>query len=217
MQINNDTVIVFDLDDTIFKEIDFVKSAYTEISRIVELQIGVNIYDELFNLFLEKKPVFDIILTKYNLKLNLKDLIDIYRYHFPKIEPVPDVINFIDKYKNIAKGFAVITDGRSVTQRNKLKSLKLLEIFNENIYISEELGKTKLEEYSFNSLSLKFGTSNFIYFADNVSKDFVMPNKYGWKTIQILDEERNIHKFNTRFDIQYQPEITIKYQDLNQF
>ena len=52
------------------------------------------------------------------------------------------------KEKNIPAG--LITDGRSVTQRNKLKSLGLLNYFKE-VIISEEFGSEKpgLKELSF--------------------------------------------------------------------
>ncbi len=192
MEINNQTLVVFDLDDTLYKEIDFVKSAYKEISRIIELQTGTNIYDELFFLFKKKADVFDFILKKYPTTLSLQDLIDVYRYHIPNIQPVKEIIRFINKCNDNVSAFCLITDGKSVTQRNKLKALGLIDLFKDNLYISQEVGYTKINEYSFLSILNKYPNNNFIYFADNAKKDFLIPNKLGWVTYQIQDIN-NIH------------------------
>ena len=207
-------ILVFDLDDTLFKEIEFVKSAYTEIARIIELQIGKNIFKELMNLFKNKKPVFDLIVEKYKLKLSIKDLVDIYRYHSPSINLIPEILEFINS-KKYKYGFALVTDGRSVTQRNKIKALKIEKIFKDNIYISEEIGFNKLSTNSFNSIINNFPNANFIYFADNVSKDFLIPNQLGWLTIQIKDIKKNIHPCNIFVRDEYKPKKIISYKSLN--
>ncbi len=207
------TVIVFDLDDTLFKEIDFVKSAYFEIARILEIQIGKNIYKELFNLFKNKQPVFDIIKEKYNFNVTINELVDIYRYHIPTISLVPACAQFIKNKKGNYK-FALVTDGRSVTQRNKIKVLGIEKLFKNNIYISQEVGFNKLSPNSFQAIINNFPNANFVYFADNVAKDFYIPNTLGWKTIQIKDEKNNIHPNNITTAKNYKPQLIINYKNL---
>jgi putative hydrolase of the HAD superfamily len=213
MKIDKDSVLVFDLDDTLYKEIDFVKSAYREIARVAEIQIGQNIYDEMFFLFTEKQQVFDILLAKYPIKLTMQDLIDIYRYHFPSIAPVKEIETFINKYK-ANNSFALITDGRSVTQRNKLKALGLLELFEKHLFISQEVGFDKTVAYSFRAITNAFPTSNFFYFADNPKKDFIIANKLGWKTFQIQDPE-NIHDSFAAVPPEYEAKNKITYNFLD--
>ena len=42
-------VIVFDLDDTLYKEVDFLKSAYFEIASWIELHYNkTGVYDFMF-------------------------------------------------------------------------------------------------------------------------------------------------------------------------
>jgi putative hydrolase of the HAD superfamily len=211
MKIDKNTVIVFDLDDTLYKEIEFVKSAYREIARIIELQIGIYIYDELIKLFTEKENVFETILSKYSIKLSLQDLIDIYRYHIPIITPIKEIMNFINRNKNIVHAFSLITDGKSVTQRNKLSALGLTNLFNNNVFISQEVGFDKLNEYSFLEIIKKFPRKKFIYFADNAKKDFIIANKLGWVTYQIQDKN-NIHDSFIEIPLNYAPKNNISYK-----
>ena len=41
--INNNTHIVFDLDDTLYKEIDFVKSAYIYINSYINSRFNIDL------------------------------------------------------------------------------------------------------------------------------------------------------------------------------
>ena len=45
----------------------------------------------------------------------------------------------------------------------------------------------------------------FYYVGDNTKKDFVTPNKLGWKTICLKDQGKNIHKQNLRLGNKYLP------------
>jgi len=47
-------VIIFDLDDTLYNEIEFLKSAYFQIAKEVSVKLGNNIdelYQEMLSLF----------------------------------------------------------------------------------------------------------------------------------------------------------------------
>ena len=138
-----DKVVVFDLDDTLYKEIDFLNSAFNEIALIIssELQIeSSNILSEMVGLYHAKKNVFLEILNKYNsLKYTVNDLINIYRDYKPNISlsnEVKDVLNEL-KFKDINLG--IITDGRNRQQRNKINALGL-DKYIKHIIISEDFG-----------------------------------------------------------------------------
>ena len=72
----NNNVVVFDLDDTLYKEIDYLKSAFFEISIFLSEYINVNdcqdiIYNKLVTFFFERKNAFEQVLIHYNLNRNI--------------------------------------------------------------------------------------------------------------------------------------------------
>ena len=54
-------IFVFDLDDTLYKEIDFLHSAYREIAQWVELKFSLNdIYPFMLRVYENKLDVFSV-------------------------------------------------------------------------------------------------------------------------------------------------------------
>jgi len=102
-----------------------------------------------------------------------------------------------------------LTDGRSVQQRNKIEALNLNQWFTE-IVISEEFGSEKPNINNYTHFENTFGHGNYYYIADNLSKDFISPNKLNWTTICLKDSGQNIHKQNAEIlDDIYLPKHTI--------
>ncbi len=190
IKVDTNTVIVFDLDDTLYNEIDFLKSAYIEISKEFEKQQWQNLYTRLLSLYRNKHDVFEYLATTYNIDKN--NLIQRYRNHIPKIKPFEGVVEVFKKIKVAEGKIAVITDGRKVTQMNKLQSLGLLS-FIDYIVISEEIGSEKPNELNFKAVENYFNRKIYYYIADNYKKDFIAPNKLGWQSVALIDNGLNIH------------------------
>ena len=201
----NDIVIVFDLDDTLCNEIDYLESAYKEISIYLSHKTNKPahiIFNELITFYREGLNAFEEIIIKYNLKVvSSNDLLHIYRNHFPNIKLSKSTNNILIALKKNAFKVGLITDGRSVQQRNKIKALQLLDYFDD-IIISEEFGSEKPNIKNYLYFQDKYKQANCVYIADNTQKDFISPNKLGWITICLLDNGKNIHKqdFNLRTD-----------------
>mgnify|MGYP000364290653 CR=1 FL=1 len=139
-----ESFFIFDLDDTLYKEIDFVKSGYFEIA--VKLSSGTNqnlIYNAMLSTY---KQGGNAIQAGINLSENTlytcSDLIHTYRLHIPHISLDFDTKHLLKVLINSGYKLGLITDGRSNTQRNKLNSLGIEHIFSE-IIISEEFGSEK--------------------------------------------------------------------------
>ena len=105
--------------------------------------------------------------------------------------------------------FSIITDGRSISQRNKIHSLALSDLAK-NIIISEETGFEKPDFHNFKLIENLHIGKKFIYVADNTSKDFVAPNALNWDTFCLLDNGQNIHKQNFTLNTEYMPKKRIK-------
>ena len=55
----------------------------------------------------------------------------------------------------------------------------------------------------------KYADAEFVYIGDNLRKDFITPNKLGWKTICLLDDGRNIHRQDSSCPEEYLPNVKI--------
>ena len=79
-------IFIFDLDDTLYKEIDFLYSAYLEIAGWIELKFSLKgIYVFMLEAYKEKADVFSRLIDTYDLSLTKTDLLSVYRSHRPDI------------------------------------------------------------------------------------------------------------------------------------
>ncbi|MCM1518474.1 MAG: HAD family hydrolase [Pseudoflavonifractor sp.] len=192
------TVVAFDLDDTLFRERDFLLSAYRTIARTVAGEYPIDIqsaYDAMasggFDLLIE-----EIAKLSYYCDLTIVRCIDIYRTHIPDIVLDSETAAVLDEIARRDDTVpALITDGRIVTQTNKIMALGLDRYFSsEDIFISEAVGHDKLSPFSFMRLMERHpGAWRYVYVGDNPAKDFMRPRELGWVTIGLRDNGQNIH------------------------
>lgn len=204
--------IVFDLDDTLIKEFDYLKSAFYEIAQQIDVINTESIYKKMLLWYKQKENVFQNILKEYS-NLDLSQLKSIYRNHFPKFENTESVRELLQYLSNKKYKIGIITDGYSITQRNKIKALDIEPILD-LIIISEEFGQEK-PSFSNYEVFHQFNTDEYYYIGDNFNKDFIAPNQLKWNTIALLDNGFNIHTQNFNLDKKYLPQVTInKLSDL---
>ncbi len=190
IKVDQSTVVVFDLDDTLYNEIDYLRSAYKEVAKELEPNAWQQLFVRLFSLYRNKLDVFEYISSTYS--ISKPDLISKYRSHIPNIQPFEGVQATFRKIKDKKGIIAIVTDGRKVTQMSKIKALGLNN-FIDHIVISEEIGTEKPDEANFKSVEEKFNLDSYFYIADNIKKDFITPKKLGWHTIALMDRGLNIH------------------------
>ena len=196
IKVNDRTFFVFDLDDTLFPEIDFLASGYRHIADLLKPVLEEDIYEEMISRYRSKDNVFKWIaaLEKAVHKPVTADwLIKEYREHIPLIALNRAAAGFLERAKQLSVPAGLITDGRSITQRNKLRSLGIENYFRD-IIISEEFGSEKPDERNFLYYQQKYPGSEFYFFGDNTVKDFIVPIKLGWSTVCLKDSGNNIHK-----------------------
>lgn len=194
LQLNEYSFVIFDLDDTLYKEIDFLKSGFSSIIKRLPEESRDRALKRMLEIYHKGEDAFDFLSLYFSDYLPEKSkLLQIYRSHLPEIHLSTGAPKVLEKLKEKKIKIGLITDGRSVTQRNKLKSLGIENFFTE-IIISEEFGSEKPSLQNFEYFNNKYLESQFIYIADNPNKDFISPNNLGWLTICILDNGHNIHK-----------------------
>lgn len=197
--------IIFDLDDTLMYEIEYLESAYYEIASLLDKSNKDRLYEDMIHWYYQKQDVFGMLEKKYShAKI---DLLNIYRNHFPTIKMAEDVKDTLDYLKRNSYKIGLISDGRSVTQRNKLKALNIEDIF-EKIIISEEFGSTKPDVKNF-KIFMDDENLEYFYIGDNTKKDFIAPNNLGWVTIALKDAGRNIHKQDFDWSEEHKPHFIV--------
>lgn len=209
LQVDSSSVIVFDLDDTLYKEVDFVASAYQEIARLIAPAEASHLFQEMWECYLQKRDTFAWLIEQYAPNYTISELVEIYRFHTPRLELPKESLDLLTQLKSHAVTLGVITDGREKTQMNKLHALGIVDMFDK-IVISEAFGSEKPCEANYLAVQSAYPEANFlVYIADNPRKDFVAPNKLGWTTIGLKDDGRNIHTQNIEVPIQHRPQHTI--------
>ena len=171
-------VIVFDLDDTLYDEIDFVKSGFREVSKYLE---DKKYFNFMLKEFLKEGSgkIFDKLIEKFNLDVSVSKLVEIYRFHFPKISLPKESLELLEFAKNY--NTALISDGHYIMQKNKYNALNL----NLDFLVFTDFYHTKKPELKpFLMVMDRFPNENYIYISDNPKKDFLAPKKLGWKTIR---------------------------------
>ena len=210
--IDNNTHIVFDLDDTLFKEIDFVKSAYIYINSYINSRFNIDLSKSIKKCLSGEVNFFDLINSKLHPDQNfpIEKYLELYRFHYPEIKLSRDTSVFFEKILIHNIDFSIITDGRSISQRNKIKALGLYDLVK-NIIISEETGFEKPHLNNFKILNRIYSNKKLIYIADNTSKDFLAPNSLNWDTICLINNGQNIHPQDFNLNIDYLPKIKVNY------
>ena len=154
---------------------------------------------------------FDFINAKLPVKnkLSIEKYLELYRFHYPSLSLPKETIELINRISNKNIEFSIITDGRSVSQRNKIKSLGLSQL-SKNIIVSEETCYEKPHPNNFKLIEQIYPNKNLVYIADNTAKDFFAPNILGWDTICLLDNGINIHKQNFELGCNFLPKYRVK-------
>ena len=199
--------VIFDLDDTLMYEIDYLKSAYQEIAEFLDKDKQTLLFDTMIAKYEQGENVFDYLVHSYP-TLSNEQLLDMYRSHVPKVVLNEGANDLLTQIKINGYKLGLITDGRSITQRNKLKALEIEELFD-RIVISEEFGSTKPDERNFTVFQENLNW-DYYYIGDNTKKDFITPNYLGWCSICLLDMGKNIHYQDFNLDASYLPKFKVK-------
>ncbi len=182
--------VVFDLDDTLYSEKEYVKSGFKAVAKY----LGDERYSEiLWHDFKQGKKGFEALLKRIQREEELQNCIDVYRCHRPNIHLYDGVKDLITSLKQRGIRVGIITDGRPEGQRNKIKALDIEQIV-EDIIITDELGGIQFRKpcdiaFRIMAIRWKLPFENMIYIGDNIMKDFQAPRQLGMKTLFRKNED----------------------------
>ena len=189
----NIRAIVFDLDDTLYPEISYVKSGFCEVGKEIERRFGIaDASDKLWQYFsVDKNDVYGRVLSDSGVrfdKSDIADLVEIYRTHNPKIELFDDTEKALISLRERGYKIGIITDGRVYQQHAKIEALGLSNLVDE-IIVTDELGgveSRKPNPLAFGIMCERLGVKpeDMVYVGDNPQKDFFI-GSVGVLTVRI--------------------------------
>ena len=186
--------IVFDLDDTLYPERDFVLSGFRAVAQWGEMHLGIQrdqgyahlcaLYEsgvrgDTFNRWLAAQGIADARL--------ISQLIQVYREHLPRLTPFPEVPDLLARLHHRYR-LGLLSDGYLDVQRRKLVALGLESYFGAIVFSDEwgrEAWKPSLKPFQAILQQLKVPASAVIYVADNPLKDFLGARQVGMFTVRI--------------------------------
>lgn len=208
-------VLIFDLDDTLYYEKEYVLEAFKEVAHYLGNKYDENeekLYNRMKDILknLGRGKIFNIICEENNFNEDIKHLIDIYRNSKPKLELYDDSKEFLTWSRKQGYNIGIITDGCSKVQWNKIKGLDI-ENLVDKIIVTGDLGKKfwKPHEKSYLDIMRYFNINKneCIYIGDNPNKDFIGAKKIGIRTIRIIRE--NGDHITTFLNEEYEADFSI--------
>lgn len=187
-------VVVFDLDDTLYLERDYVRSGFKAVDFFLQ-EKGIEGFFKAAWSYFEKGGrgnTFNVVLDELGVSYDkpfVMGLITVYREHSPNISLLPDSLEIIKSLQG-KYHLGLITDGYSQAQNNKVDALGLRDLLD-CIVVTDDLGepgefwKPHAKPYETSSTHFSVANQACVYIGDNLKKDFVTANKLGWTTVQI--------------------------------
>lgn len=182
--------VVWDVDDTLYLERDYVRSGFLAVGE----HLGIEGFGErLWALFEEgvRGDTFNRALREAGLpddRDQVMQLVAVYRRHTPSIALLPDARAAIEAAAERGLRQGVITDGPAESQHAKVRALGL-QAWCSPIVVTADLGpgrgKPALDAFELIQEAWGLSGAELIYVADNPKKDFVAPRALGWQHLRI--------------------------------
>lgn len=192
--------IVFDMDDTLYLERDYVRSGLHAVDIWAQREIGVRGLADAAQALIaagRRDKLFDGALAALGHAWDaalIDRMVGVYRAHTPQIALAPDAHDFLTRNRH--HGLALVSDGFRVAQHGKVAALGLAGYGMDPIICTDDWGREywKPHRRAFETVAVAHAgrSTRFIYVADNPAKDFLAPRALGWATVQI-DRADAIH------------------------
>lgn len=191
------TTVIFDLDDTLYDEVDFCRSGFQAAARHIatlsDKWSACDIFETIWKCFTtgDRGSTFNAALAELGIPCDagvIARLVEVYRTHMPDLVLPPESRNALDELRG-KYTLGLLTDGFLPTQKLKVQALGIEHYFKAIVY-TEELGREHWKpsprgfEKALEMLDAR--PKHTVYVADNETKDFIAPNRLGLLTIQVL-------------------------------
>ncbi|GLR64422.1 HAD family hydrolase [Marinospirillum insulare] len=176
--------IIFDLDDTLYLEKDYVLSGFQAVAKHLAKHYKLDqktCYQFLAAHFAKqgRDKIFNHLYQAFSQQLShkseancIQELVTVYRQHQPKIILETWVYKALEELKSKGIKLGLLTDGLPLMQQNKVTALMLEKHFDQIVY-SWEINQPKPSTLGINYLLQKLGSKaqNTLMLGDNPIHD----------------------------------------------
>jgi putative hydrolase of the HAD superfamily len=189
-------IVGFDLDDTLYRELDYVEGGFRAAAEELERLHGVPASDTVAAIERSlaergRGHQFDDALRAAGLySVALRDrLVRAYRRHVPQLSLAEEADPVLDALGRRGHRLFLVTDGHHRVQAAKAAALGLTDRF-EHLYFTNRYGSdaAKPSTRVFELMLRRTGAqpAELVYVGDNPAKDFVGVRRVGGRTIRVL-------------------------------
>jgi putative hydrolase of the HAD superfamily len=189
--------VVFDLDDTLYPEREYVRSGFRAVGEWAEQRLGLSqavVRAELQGLFDGEfhGDTFQWWLSEQGLPESLlAEMVRVFRSHAPRIVLYPDAEQVLDELKPKVR-LGLVTEGRRENQQAKIRALGLDRWISAIVILGEDdRAEWKPSRKPFDRVLalLPAVGKEAVYVGDNPRKDFRGARETGMATVRIRRQE----------------------------
>ncbi|MGD0451248.1 MAG: HAD-IA family hydrolase [Candidatus Bathyarchaeia archaeon] len=199
------SAVVFDLDNVLYDEKEYVYAAFRSIAHFLSGKCGFSedqVYSKLVFDF-EKKGsmyprLFNDALSDLGLDQNLvPEILKLYALVDSKVELFLEATSVLLALRSLGLKLALVTNGNVRIQSNKVRLLGVEKFFDVVVYARETPSareKPYPEAYEMALQKLGVGAGEAISVGDNPHTDFLGAKQLGMRTVRVLwGEFKDVH------------------------
>lgn len=208
-KLKNKQLIIFDLDDTLYLESEYVLSGFRVIAKFFSSKYALDdslVYSFLSAEFFSKgrDKIFNKLFSQYSLPFEDKDineLVTLYREHLPSIVLPEYNRNLLVSLRTSGIKVAVVTDGLPLMQKNKTRALDLHHLVDKIVYCWEmQAPKPNPAGFLHVLKYLNIQEDEVLIIGDNPIHDIQVASKLGIESYRVLTG-----RFKNLPDCEYAP------------
>lgn len=189
--------VLFDLDDTLYAERDYVASGFRAVAEHLARRCGVDADAAAARLLAlldrdGRGRLFDTLLAELGLDEPVETLLFVYRGHRPALELPAASRRTLAELRRRGLKLGLVTDGMGAMQRRKIAALGV-EPLVDAVVVSDELGAAKPDAAPYRVALdlLAVEPAAAAYVGDDPAKDFRWPNAAGMLSVQVTAAGRD--------------------------
>ncbi len=187
--------VVFDIDDTLYDERDYVRSGFAHVARAAggSADESAAVLAWLWRAFESgvRGDTFDRLLAAFPdlaRRVTRDELVTAYRGHEPDIALAAGFPDTLDELRRRGLRLGALSDGPAASQSTKARALGLAR-WLDPIVLTGALapGSGKPATPGFEQIEAAWSERGaaLVYVADNPEKDFIGPRRLGWATVRV--------------------------------